>query len=153
MFDGGEPKVEIVEEEIKAVKLSPFDFLNSINNHKEMEMDEDTENQYVPFLINRGLSYFQDTALYANMMNRNHHLPKSSQYFFLLNTVKPRKRFSKWCKREVHDDLELIKEHYGYNDKKAMEALSILSTAEVESIKNNKNKGGMYNASRRKTKD
>lgn len=93
------------------MKLSPFDFLNSINSasrkslfaeHSALDGGEATPDSpsknYVPFVINRSLSYFQDTILLANEMNMNHHLPPKMQYDFLKNAVKPRKRFAKWAK-------------------------------------------------------
>jgi hypothetical protein len=127
--------------------MNPFDYLKAINMTKQNVMvgsdnDEFTEKEYKPFIVNRGLSYFQDTVYQANEMNRYHHLPNKLQFEFLLNIVRKRKRFSKWFKKEADSDLELVKEYYGYNDQKAKQALSILSRYEIECIKGKMEKGG-----------
>lgn len=81
--------------------MNPFDFLNEINYGKNNIMVDDiVEKQYNPFMVNRGLSYFQDTVLMANEMNVNHHLDNRLQFDFFINIVRKRKRFSKWFKPE-----------------------------------------------------
>ena len=124
-------------------KLSPFDFLNSINITKQYLMVDDiVEKQYVPFMVNRTLSYFPDTVLIANEMNRYHHLDKKLQYDFLINIVRKRKRFTKWMKREKSADVDIVKEFYGYSDEKAHQALEILTPDQLKIIKNKVSKGG-----------
>jgi len=126
---------------------NPFDYLNSINVNKnnmmrDSENDDLAEKQYAPFMVNRGLSYFHDTIFFANEMNVNHHTDKKLQYEFLLNSIRPRKRFSKWFKKEVDGDVEVIKEYYGYSNVKAIHALSVLSSEQLEKIKIKLEKGG-----------
>lgn len=123
---------------------NPFDFLNSINQTKVNLMQEDhlAEKDYNPFIVNRGLSYFQDTVALANEMNKHHDLPKKLQYEFYLNIVRPRKRFSKWFKKEEDGDLDLIKEYYGYSNRQALQALSILTKDNIQVIKQKLEKGG-----------
>ena len=125
----------------------PFDYLNSINTNKNNLMrdtynDDLAEKDYKPFLINRGLSYFQDTIMFANEMNFHSDLDNKLQYEFLLNIVRPRKRFSKWIKKEEDADLEAIKEYYAFGDQKAVQALSVLSEKDIEKIKTRLEKGG-----------
>ena len=72
---------------------------------------------------------------YVNELNKNPHLPKKLQYDFLLNSVKPRKRFSPWARKDSIDYLELVKEYYGYNDDKALQALRILNKDQLDTIK------------------
>ena len=118
--------------------------LNSINHSKIDIMSDDTitEKDYVPFVVNRCLSYFQDTILYVNEMNVNYGIPKKMQYLYLMKSVRKNKRFSKWMKPEKLDNLELIKEYYGYNNIKAKEALEILSPEQIQDIKERSYKGG-----------
>ncbi len=124
-------------------KLSPFDFLNSINDTKvNLIVDGDTEKEYNPFMVNRGLSYFPDTILIANEMNLAPHLDKKLQYDFLINMVRKRKRFSKWAKAETESDLEVVKEYYGYSNEKARQVLTILSPDQLEKIRTKVSKGG-----------
>ena len=90
------------------------------------------------------MSSFTDTVLFANEMNKNPHLPKRLQYDFFINSVKPRKRFSPWAKKDSIDYLELVKEYYGYNDDKALQALRILTKDQLDYIKKALSKGGKH---------
>lgn len=127
----------------KKKQLSPFDYLNSINSTKKDLMDDPlNEKHYVSFVVNRSLSYFNDTVLLANEMNRYHHLDEKLQYHFLLNIIRKRKRFSKWVKPEVENDIELVKEYYGYSNDKARQVLSLLSPEQLTIIRNKVSKGG-----------
>lgn len=126
---------------------NPFDYINDINGAQKnimrgTENDALAEKGYSPFLTNRSLSYHQDTLAIANEMNVRHTLDGRLQYEFLLNTVRPRKRYAKWTKKESHSDLAVIKEFYGYNDNKAMQALAILTDDDLEKIKRLLEKGG-----------
>jgi hypothetical protein len=123
--------------------MSPFDYLNSINSNKNDIMDSDeAEKVYNPFLINRSLSYFRDTVLISNEMNKYHHVDNKLQYHFLLNIVRGRKRFSKWIKPEVVDDIDVVKEYYGYSTEKAQSVLPLLSSDQIETIRKKVDKGG-----------
>ena len=104
----------------------------------------ETEKDYVPFLVNRSLSYHMDCILYANQMNINHSLPQKLQYQYLLNTVRPIKRkFEKWQKATAIQDIECVKEYFGYSNEKAKEALRILSDEQIALIKEKLEKGGV----------
>ena len=123
--------------------MSPFDYLNSINStKKDIMIDDITEKQYNAFMVNRGLSYFPDTVAIANEMNRYHHLDKKLQYQFLINIIRKRKRFSKWNKPNLENDIDVVKEYYGYSNEKAKEALTLLSPEQIIIIKKKVDKGG-----------
>jgi len=123
--------------------MKPFDYLNSINFTKDNVMlTEEDEKGYVPFIVNRGLSYFIDTIKLANEINQRHHVDKKLQYEFLLNSIRKRKRFSKWHKREQDDDLNAVMEYYGYNHDKALQIIDLLTHEQLTTIKNSFNKGG-----------
>ena len=125
--------------------MSPFDFLNAINTTKKNLFEEDAQagKDYKPFLINRGLSYFPDTIFYANQMNQHPGLDKDMQFFFFLNIISRKKRFSKWSKKDASSEsLELVKEYYGYSSEKATEALKFLSDDNLIMIKEKLYKGG-----------
>lgn len=137
-------------------KLSPFDFLNSINGaldkatlfdgYKAAEDSLDPTSPskaYVSFIINRGLSYFQDTVLIANEMNRHHDLAPKMQYDFLCGMVRPRKRFSKWQKKlEDPKEIQAIMKYYGYSAHRAREAYSILTEDQLTQILRLVDQGG-----------
>lgn len=132
-------------------KLSPFDFLASINSpekHDLIRTAQDpvqAEKDYVSFIVNRGLSYFSDTILYSNEINKYPDLPKQAQYDFLRLSIRPRKRFSKWFKPEENNSLEVIKTIFNYSDQKASTILNILTKEELEELRNqvNLDKGGV----------
>ena len=117
--------------------MKPFDYVNSINTtKKDIMVDDMTEKSYLPFMINRSLSYFADTVLMANEMNKHHHLENRMQYDFLRNIVRKRKRFSKWAKAQKESDIDAVKEYYGYSNEKARQALTLLSPDQITIIKN-----------------
>jgi len=120
------------------------DYLYSINQSKKniLDDDADAEKKYPAYVVNRCLSSFMDTILLSNEMNRNSHLPKRLQYDFLINSVKPRKRFSPWARKDTIDYLDVIKEYYGYNDDKALQALRILTKDHLDKIAYLLRKGG-----------
>ena len=123
--------------------MNPFDYLKAINEtKKDIMVDDIAESEYNPFIINRGLSFFKDTILYANEMNRYHHLDHRVQFDFFINIIRKKKRWSKWIKSNDIDNLELIKEYYGYSNEKAKSALSLMSNEQIEQLKQRIYKGG-----------
>ena len=123
--------------------MNPFDYLNAINSTKnDIMVDDIAEKSYTPFMVNRGLSYFADTVLLANEMNLNHHIDNRLQFDFLINIVKKKKRFSKWLKAKDIENLEVIKEYYGYSDEKAKSVLSLFNDEDINELKNRIYKGG-----------
>ena len=125
--------------------MNPFDFVKEIlQGKKQLIVDDLTEKEYNPFIINRSLSYHKDCVMYANEMNRRHFLDKKLQNDFLLNTVRSQKRpFAKWIKIEKSDDLECIKQVYGFSDSKAREALQLLSKDQIQQLKEQTDTGGL----------
>lgn len=122
-----------------------FDYLNAINSTKVdiMKADPQSEKDYVPFMVNRGLSYFPDTILYSNEMNKYANIPKNWQFAFYLNGVTKKKRFSKWHKKDQNsDDLSLVMKAYGYSSQKAVQALEILTDDQMQSLRNTYSLGG-----------
>lgn len=116
---------------------NPFDWLNSINQTKEdMMVDDITEKQYSPFMVNRGLSYFIDTVMDSNQMNMFASLDNRLQYDYYMNSIRKKKRFSKWAKKTSNEDVEVVKSYFNINDSKALEALTILSKDQIDEIKN-----------------
>ena len=122
--------------------MNPFDVLNSINYSKEDILDADNESKYPAFMVNRGLSYFQDTVLLANEMNRNHHIDGRLQYDFLKGVIRKRKRFSKWAKKEQIANVDVIKEYYGYSDAKAESVIDLIDQDQIDAMKSKMSKGG-----------
>ena len=120
------------------------DYLNSINVSKNYLMDEDPawEKNYPSYVINKCMSHHLDTIMYANEMNIHSHIDKRLQYDFLINIVRPRKRFSPWGKKQKVKDLDLVKKYYGYSNDKAYQALEILTPSQLNYIKDKLNKGG-----------
>jgi len=126
------------------------DYLKAINQSKEKLMDGDDqewEKKYPPFIVNKCLSPFPDTIQLVNEMNQLPHLDKKLQFDFLINSLRPRKRFSPWMKAKKLDNLEYVKEYYGYSNEKAKTALEILNDEQISAIKKKLNKGGRHGTS------
>jgi hypothetical protein len=145
----GEPKVEIVIEPYKSPSISPFDFINAISyNKNDLMVDDWAERQYAPYIVNKGLSYGADTVIQANEMNSRPHLDKKLQFQFLINNIRPKKRFNKWIKAEKIESIEVIKQYYGYSTDKARQVLPLLDQSKIDLIKQKLEKGGINNVKR-----
>ena len=123
--------------------MNPFEYVNAINyTKKNIMIDDITEKAYAPYMVNRQLSYFPDTILAANEMNRNHHLDNRLQFDFFINIIRKRKRFSKWYKPETISDLDAVKKYYGYSNEKARQVLTLLSPEHINELKRKVTTGG-----------
>ena len=120
------------------------DWLNSINFNKDdlTEDDEHIIKSYPPFIINKCLSGHIDSVLFANEMNRYHFLDKDMQYKFYLNILRKRKRFSPWIRKDKVSDLDIVKSYYGYSNEKARQVMRILSTKQIDYMKQRLDIGG-----------
>ena len=126
---------------------NPFVYADSVNFSKKNLMrgsanDELSEKLYKPYLMNRSLSYFQDTILYANEMNMRPHLENKLQYEYLLNTLRKRKRYAKWKKQIPDATVEMIMDYFGYGRSKAEDALRVLTDDQLTMIEVALDKGG-----------
>ena len=123
--------------------MNHFDYLKSITDSKEDIMVDDlAEKDYNSFMVNRGLSYYNDTVIYANEMNKNSHIDSRLQFDFLKQIIRKRKRFSKWNKADKLADIEVIKEYYGYSRDKAYQVLPLLSKDKIDHLRKKISKGG-----------
>ena len=121
------------------------DYLKAINQTKEPLLDTEDdqwEKKYPPFIINKCIAPFPDTVMLVNEINQLHHLDKKLQFDFLINSLRPRKRYTPWMKAKKLENLEYVKEYYGYNNEKARNALDILNDEQISAIKIKLNKGG-----------
>ena len=121
------------------------DWLNSINTTKKNLIDEDPllESKYPAYIVNRCMSGHIDSLMFANEMNLSKHLDKKLQYDFYLNTVRSKKRFSPWIRKEELKNLELVKKYYGYSNEKAKQALPLLTKKQLNFIKSKLDTGGL----------
>jgi len=129
--------------------MNPFDFVNAINISKkdlirDSESPDLTEKQYVPFMVNRSLSYFVDTIMYSNEMNRENHVDLKLQNDYYLNSIRSAKRFSKWAKPIKNADIESIQEYYKVNYNRALEISKVLTKQQLDLIKIRIIKGGNH---------
>lgn len=121
------------------------EYLNAINHSKEPLMetdDESVEKEYVPFVVNRCLSFFPDTIYFVNEMNQYHTLPKNMQFDFLRLGVRKNKRFSPWLKKTKIDKIDVIKKYFGYSDSKAIQIADIITDENIESMQAEMYTGG-----------
>lgn len=149
LFGEEKEKVE-VQETVKVEKAKPWDYTNAIYQHKHLINEsadvEVAEKEYNAYFTNQHFSFFVGTIFYANEMNRNYNLSKKMQYDYYFNSIrKQRPNFVKLPKREQPESIDLVKEFYKYNDKRAQEALSLLSDEQLVFIEKKLAKGGIRN--------
>ena len=120
------------------------DWLNSINQTKKNLIDDDPslEKEYSPYIINRIFSGHLDAVMFANEMNMYHFLPKKMQYSFYLNSLRVKKRFSPWLRKDQIKDLDLVKRYHGYSNENPKQALKILTKEQIIFIKSKFETGG-----------
>ena len=128
--------------------MKPFDFINAINYSKEdligdSDNPELAEKFYTPYVVNKGLSYFTDTVLLCNELNMRPETDNKLQFDFFLNSIRKRKRFSKWYKKEQSDSLDTIVEYYGYSYEKAKQVLPLFTEDELKNLKKKLFTGGV----------
>ena len=117
-------------------------WLNSINFTKENLLEEDPTLKYPAFVVNKCLSGSIDSVLFANEMNKSHHLDLKLQYEFLLNSLRKKRRFAPWLKKDKVEDLDAVKKYYGYSSEKAQQAMRILTKEQISYIKKKLDTGG-----------
>ena len=110
----------------------------------------ENEKDYNAFVINKALSFHYDCILHTNQMNQLPNADGTMQFQYLLNSVRPWKRpYQKWLKAEKIENLECVKEYFGYSNEKAKAALEVLDDVQLDTIKKNLNKGGVNGKSQR----
>ena len=116
-----------------------FDYVNAISySKKDLFNDDDgvlAQRDYIPFIVNRALSYHCDAILYANEMNQCPHVEKHLQFAFLLNTIRKARRFSKWAKRDDSDDVNIVSEYYQCSLQKAKQVIDVLKPEQLAMIR------------------
>lgn len=126
--------------------MNPFDYANAINSRKDIirnsENPELAEKLYQSFFVNKALSYHIDTVLYSNEMNMKNHLDSIMQNDYYLNSIRPKKRFSKWHKKINDEAIEVIQEYYKVGYSKAVEISKVLTEEQISLIKIRTIKGG-----------
>jgi len=148
LFEELEDEVKFDDEDYSRESYCPFKFfLKSINTTKENVLFEDSngkiEEAYNSFIINKSLSHFPDTIMQANTMNQYFELDKKLQYDFLLNSIRKKKRFSRWIKSNIEENVEVVKQYYTVGNEKAVEILSLLNDEQISTIKNELSEGGI----------
>lgn len=147
LFEELEDEVKY-DEDCTKESYCPFKFfLKSINTTKENVLLEDSngkiEEAYNPFIINKSLSHFPDTIMQANTMNQYFELDKKLQYDFLLNSIRKKKRFSRWIKSNIEENVDIVKQYYKVGNEKAVEILSLLNDEQISTIKSELSEGGI----------
>ena len=121
-----------------------FSLIDSINFTKKNLLEgEVPDKDYVPFLVNKALSYFPDTIMHSNEMNKRAYIPKKYEYLYYLNSVRKRKRYSKWFKKDKNDDIENIKRYFNISNTKAKEYLKLLNKQQLQDIAESVSEGGL----------
>ena len=124
--------VEEIQEEVKVVKPSPFEFTNAIANKQYPESLE----YYNPYLANLSFSQRDDTIFFANEMNKYHQLGNKEQFDFYYYGLPKKKYFAKWAKNVKSPHTEMIIEYFNVSYKVAKQYEQILRPQDLEKIKN-----------------
>jgi hypothetical protein len=124
-------------------KVGLFDWVNSISNTKNLVMDDNNKKEYVPFIINKALSNFVDTIMYANEMNLYNHIPKDIQYKYLLNGIRKNKRYGKWFKPKKDFQDEIVMRYYKCNNQRASEMRMLLTDTQINELESRMDLGGL----------
>ena len=148
LFEELEDEIKFEDEDCSKESYCPFKFfLSSINTTKENVLLDDSngkiEEAYNPFIINKTLSYFPDTIMQSNTMNQFFDLDKKLQYEFLLNSIRKKKRFSRWIKSNIEENVDTVKQYYKVGNEKAVEILSLLNDEQLSIIKSELSEGGV----------
>ena len=148
LFEELPDEVKFDDEDCSKESYCPFKFfLGSINITKENVLLDDSngkiEEAYNPFIINKTLSYFPDTIMQSNTMNQFFDLDKKLQYEFLLNSIRKKKRFSRWIKSNIEENVDTVKQYYKVGNEKAVEILSLLNDEQISIIKSELSEGGV----------
>ena len=120
-----------------------FDILNDLSFGKQMILNDENENSYIPFIINNIYSRFADSIMFADEMNHRPNIPKKIQYLFMMNSMRKRKRFSKVPKKIKHEHFDVIQDYYKYSICKTEEVLHILTTDQIGHIVKMCDRGGL----------
>jgi len=127
-------------------KRNPFDFVKSVSyDKKDLMVDEVEEKAYQPFLLNKSLSYHQDSIFLTNEMNVRHGADNRLQYMFFLNTLRKRQRFSQWSKPYISKKIDTVKQYYQISTREAKDYVNLLSDKQVRELKNRMKTGGKDN--------
>jgi hypothetical protein len=119
------------------------EIIPSILQTKKVEVTQENERDYVPFVVNKALSFHYDCVLQANQMNLIPNTEKLLQYHYLLNKVRGYRRpFQKWQKLSKDDDISAVKEYFNYSNEKARDAMTVLTQDDLKKIKEYLFKGG-----------
>lgn len=124
------------------------DFLSSINYNKEdLLVGQYSPEDYPVFHVARTLSYFPDTVLLVNEINKygtvEFEVSPDMHYQFLLNLVPRRKRFSRWARPEKEEYLQFVARKYLCSMEKAIEYLPLFTDEELEQLKQEFDEGGL----------
>lgn len=128
--------------------MNPFDFVKEIQRGKKdiirtSENPVKAEALYNPFIVNRALSFYPDSILHANEVNRHRDLDHLLQFDYLINSIRSMKRDHTWIKKPGEDeDVEMLASYFGMSSKKATEALRVLTKEQLKAIKIKTIKGG-----------
>ena len=148
LFEELPDEVKFDDEDCSKESYCPFKFfLRSINTTKENVLLDDSngkiEEAYNPFIINKTLSYFPDTIMQSNTMNQYFDIDKKLQYDFLLNSIRKKKRFSRWIRSNIEENVDTVKQYYKVGNEKAVEILSLLNDEQISIIKSELSEGGV----------
>lgn len=123
---------------------SMFDYLNSILvTGEDLMTSPEAIKVYEPFVMNRWLAQYNDCVLIASEANRLGITDKRMHYDFVRASIRKRKRYVKWVKKEKPSkDLEIIQEYYNVGMAEAIEYSKMIPVEHLKFIKDQLDNGG-----------
>lgn len=120
-----------------------FDVVGNVNTSYELIPKEAIQGVGNIFMMNRAMSNNFDTVFFADEGNGFKNVDVYSQYLFYFYSINKKKRYGKWEKKaDVSDDLKLVMEAYQVSPPRAMEYLGVLTTNQLNSLRESQNRGG-----------
>jgi hypothetical protein len=122
-----------------------FDVIQQLSSDRDYSYDEETNQLYAPFLINRGMSNFYDVIMLANEMNSMavSKVPKKWAFDFYHHAIKvKRKRFAPWAKPRKDERVKIISDAYKCSKTIAEQYNRILTEDDIKDLEDRMFKGG-----------
>ena len=102
-----------------------------------------SESDYVPYLVNKALSFHIDCLFTVEILNCYPFLDKKLQYDYYFYAIKGYNRpFKKWIKGSEDKNLQIIQSYYNCSLSKAKEIIGLLTNENISLIKTQMDVGG-----------
>lgn len=119
--------------------MDVFSFVESVCNSKQnlmVTLEDEQRYNACRFIFLKALSFYPDVILFVNEINARPGMSARMEYDFLLAMIpsKPRKS-NKWSRKAAPSlYTDAVREYYGYNERKAEDAMKLLTIEQLAMI-------------------